>query len=254
MLCCVFPYAILPIAGSVENGEDWQTLIHPSKPHSLISSAILSCLIWGALFLLVFHLSGFILTWLHSHLCAYLVKLEDIVLVFSFLHLTTFSREPSSCTGLLSGPQTSWTCSASGPLSCTSVLHRKDKAVFWLLCMGASLLSSVLSHPFLGEAFPDHPLRIGPSLDLSPQAPFPDLNFLAAHISAQGDSTFVDRSSLATFCVFPPDKSAPGGKWLCQPCSLLDPQARGGAQQTFKEWMNPWCLAYRHSANKFILN
>lgn len=130
MLCCVFPYATLPIEGSGENGQDWQTLIHPSKPHSLITSSILPCLIWGALLLLVFHLSGFILTWLHSHLWAYLVKLEDIVLVFSFLHLATFSREPSSCTGPLSGPQTSWACSASGPLSSTSVLHRKDNAVF----------------------------------------------------------------------------------------------------------------------------
>lgn len=44
--------------------------------------------------LLVFHLSGFILTWLHSHLCAYLVKLEDTVLVFSFLHLATFPGSP----------------------------------------------------------------------------------------------------------------------------------------------------------------
>lgn len=94
MLCCVFPHATLPIEGSGENGQDWQTLIHPSKPHSLITSSVLSCLIWGALLLLVFHLSGFILTWLHSHLCAYLVKLEDTVLVFSFLHLATFPGNP----------------------------------------------------------------------------------------------------------------------------------------------------------------
>ena len=193
--------------------------------------------------------------WLHSHLCAYLVKLEDIVLVFSFLHLATFSREPSICTGLLSGLQTPWACSASGPLSCTSVLHGKDKVVFWPLCKGASLLSSVLSHPFLGQAFPDHPLRIGPSLDLSPRAPFPDLTFLATHISARGDSTFVDPSSLASLCVFPPDKSAPGGQWLCQPCSFLDPQAHEGSQQTFE---NEWTFGVWHTdiqqTNLFLIN
>ena len=151
---------------------------------------------------------------LHSHPCCCLTELlGEVVLAFSFLHPVTLSREFSSCTGLLIGLQTARACSTSGPLPCTSLLLGK---LFRPLCMGPSLSSSVLRRPLLREAFPGHPLRILPSvplhLTLSLPACFPDVTSLTACISPWGYGAFVYLSSLASFCVFPPDKSAPGGQ------------------------------------------